>query len=111
MPRHQYIGKQSKDYDKNDHYSETVVSFEQICNDPKIEQIRKPNYQGALIDDKCEKMVEEYLENPLLLRFKNRIIIGCLKKNWYIPKANKKNKQKTPMHACMHFYISIPNNL
>ena len=25
--------------------------------------------------------------------------------------ANKKNKQKTPMHACMHFYISIPNNL
>ena len=38
-------------------------------------------------------------------------IYNLLKKNWYIPKANKKNKQKTPMHACMHFYISIPNNL
>ena len=84
MPRHPYIGKQSKDYDKKDNYFETVVTFEEICNDKKMDQIRKPNYQGALIDDKCEKMAEEYLENPLFLRFKNRIIIGCLKKNWYI---------------------------
>ena len=29
MPRHPYIGKQSKDYDKKDNYFETVVTFEE----------------------------------------------------------------------------------
>lgn len=81
MPRHQFIGKQ---IDKTEKYVETRVSFEDIVNNSKIDNIRKPNYQGSLIEEKIEKMVEEYLENPLLLKFKNNIIIGCLKTNWYI---------------------------
>jgi hypothetical protein len=81
MPRHQYIGKQT---DKVDKYIETNVSFGEIVNHAKMKQIRKPNYQGSLIEEKVEKMIEEYLENKLLLKFKNRIIIGCLKNNWYI---------------------------
>jgi hypothetical protein len=84
MPRHSYIGKQSKDTDKRDRYFETVVQFDEIYNNPKMEKIHKPNYQGALIEKKIEAMVEEYLENPLFLRSKNRIIIGCLGENWYI---------------------------
>ena len=81
MPRHQYIGKQ---VERTDKYVETRVSFEDIVNSSKMENIRKPNYQGSLLEEKVEKMVEEYLENPLLLKFKNTIIIGCLKTNWYI---------------------------
>lgn len=84
MPRHQYIGKQSKDYEKKENYFETINTFEEIYNDKRIDLIKKPNYQGSLIEDKIDAMVEEYLKNPLLLRFKDKIIIGCLKKNWYI---------------------------
>ena len=81
MPRHQYIGKQ---VDKKENYIQTNVSFEDIFNNSKMENIRKPNYQGSLVEDKVEKMIEEYLKNSLLLKFKNHIIIGCLKNNWYI---------------------------
>lgn len=81
MPRHQYIGKQ---VDKTNNYIQTNVSFEDIFNNPKMENISKPNYQGSLVEDKIEKMSEEYLKNPLLLKFKNHIIIGCLQNNWYI---------------------------
>ena len=81
MPRHQYIGKQ---VDKATGYIQTNVTFEDIFNSPKMENIRKPNYQGSLVEDKIERMAEEYLRNPLLLKFKNHIIIGCLKNNWYI---------------------------
>lgn len=81
MPRHQYIGKQ---VDKTENYIQTNVTFEDIFNNPKMENIRKPNYQGSLVEEKIEKMAEEYLKNPLLLKFKNHIIIGCLKNNWYI---------------------------
>jgi len=81
MPRHQYIGKQ---VDKKENYIQTNVTFEDIFHNPKMENIRKPNYQGSLVEEKVEKMIEEYLQNPLLLKFKNHIIIGCLKNNWYI---------------------------
>ena len=81
MPRHQYIGKQ---VDKTNNYIQTNVSFEDIFNNPKMENISKPNYQGSLVEEKIEKMSEEYLKNPLLLKFKNHIIIGCLQNNWYI---------------------------
>ena len=81
MPRHQYIGKQ---VDKTNNYIQTNVTFEDIFNNPKMENISKPNYQGSLVEEKIEKMSEEYLKNPLLLKFKNHIIIGCLKNNWYI---------------------------
>jgi hypothetical protein len=84
MPKHQYIGKQSRDVDKKAKYFETIVSFNELVYHTKMENIKKPNYQGSLLDEKVEKMTEEYLENPLLLRFKNRIIIGCINKNWYI---------------------------
>lgn len=84
MPRHQYIGTKSKDCENKENYYETIVSFDKIYNDKKMDQIRKPNYQGALLDEKVDKMAQEYRENPLLLRFKNRIIIGCLKTNWYV---------------------------
>ena len=81
MPRHQYIGKQ---VDKTNNYIQTNVTFEDIFNNPKMENISKPNYQGSLVEEKIEKMSEEYLKNPLLLKFKNHIIIGCLQNNWYI---------------------------
>ena len=81
MPRHQYVGKQ---VDKSPNYIQTNVAFEDIFNSPKMENIRKPDYQGSLVDDKVDRMAEEYLRNPLLLKFKNHIIIGCLKDNWYI---------------------------
>lgn len=84
MPRHNYIGTKSKDFQQNDKYFETVVKFDEINNNPKIHKIHKPNYQGSLIESKVEGMILEYLNNPLFLNIKNKIIIGCLNKNWYI---------------------------
>ena len=52
MPRHLYLGKQSKDYEKKDTYFQTDVLFSDIVNDIKAEKIKKPNYQGALLDNK-----------------------------------------------------------
>ena len=87
MPRHIYIGTKCRNtnlFHNNNNYHETIVTFETIVNDPKISKINKPTYQGALIENKIEEMVEEYLEFPSLLRTKNKIIIGCLHDKWYI---------------------------
>ena len=84
MPRHLYLGKQSKDYERSNNYFQTDVLFSDLINDIKSEKIIKPNYQGSLLDNKVQDMCDEYIKNPLLLRFKNRIIIGCLKDKWYI---------------------------
>lgn len=67
-----------------DKYYETIVTFNQILDNPKINNIHKPNYQGSLIEEKVEGMILEYLEKPELLRIKDKIIIGCLRDNWYI---------------------------
>ena len=50
MPRHSYIGKQSKDIEKKKNYFETVVGFDEIVNNPKMTKVNKPNYQGALLE-------------------------------------------------------------
>lgn len=84
MPRHLYLGKQSKDYEKSDRYFQTDVLFSDIVNDIKEGKIKKPNYQGSLLDDKVEQMCKEYILNPLSLRFKSYITIGCLKDKWYL---------------------------
>ena len=84
MPRHLYLGKKSKDYDKTDNYFQTDVLFSDIVNDIKADKIIKPNYQGALLDNKIDEMCKEYISNPILLRCKNNIIIGCLKDKWYL---------------------------
>jgi len=91
MPNNKYIGVTCKNTNmfkqnenQNKKYKETVVSFETICSDPRIEKIEKPAYQGALLETKVEQMITEYLKNPTMLRFKNKIIIGCLHDKWFI---------------------------
>lgn len=81
MPRHQYIGKQTE---KSENYFQTNVTFEDLVNNKKMNNIRKPNYQGSLLEDKVEEMIVEYLKKPILLKLKNRIIIGVWNNNWYI---------------------------
>ena len=51
MPRHQYIGKQTE---KSENYFQTNVTSEDLVNNPKTDNIRKPNYQGSLLEDKVE---------------------------------------------------------
>ena len=58
-------------------------TFDKIYNDPKINNIIKPEYQGSLDNDRVEKMIIEYLQNPLYLKFKDKIIIGNLNDMWY----------------------------
>mgnify|MGYP001004409360 CR=1 FL=1 len=91
MPNHKYIGVTCKNtnmfkqnQNENKKYKETVVSFETICSDPRIEKIEKPAYQGALLEEKVEQMITEYLKNPIMLRLKNKIIVGCLHDKWFI---------------------------
>lgn len=80
MPKNMYPGK--KIYEK-DNYFETKISFDKIYNDPKINNIIKPDYQGSLDNDRVEKMIIEYLQDPLYLKFKDKIIIGNLNDIWY----------------------------
>lgn len=79
-----YPGQKLNYLEKFDNYTETFITFESIVNNTKITNIIKPDYQGSLLEDKCDDMVNEYLKNPLLLRLKNKIIIGCLNDNWYL---------------------------
>ena len=86
MPRNSYVGTTiSLKYQKKN-YCEKQVSFEQIINHPRLQDnmLKKPNYQGALDEHKCEQMVEEYLQNPSLICSKNKVVIGSLNDNWYI---------------------------
>jgi len=73
MPKTSYPG--TKIYSSNNYY-ETKVAFSTIYNNPKIKNIEKPNYQGALNINKVEKMIQEYQKNPLFIRPKNKITIG-----------------------------------
>ena len=68
MPRHQFIGKQTE---KANNYFQTNVSFEELVNNPKMEQIRKPNYQGSLLDEKIDKMLDELDDENLFVGIHN----------------------------------------
>lgn len=81
MPRNPYPGL--KLIEDNNYY-ETKISFEKLSNDPKLLNLIKPNYQGALNENKVINMINEYISNPEFFYFKNRIIIGNLNDKWYI---------------------------
>jgi hypothetical protein len=82
MPKTMFPGRKINSY-KNKYY-ETQVTFDQIYNVPKIKNIEKPNYQGALNGDKVDQMIQEYNTNPLLLKCKNKITIGVFSGIFYI---------------------------
>ena len=84
MPQHLLIGRKNRHLVKGADYDETRVTFEDISMNPKMEQIIKPNQQGSLDDNKVDSMIQEYLEHPHFLKFKNRIIIAILNKKWYL---------------------------
>ena len=81
MPRHIYPGK--KIYE-TDNYFETTLTFQQILNDPKIDKIIKPDYQGSLDEQRVYSLMEEFKKQPTFLRYKNKIVIGELNNTWYI---------------------------
>lgn len=111
MPRNIYVGTTiSLKYPKSN-YCEKQVTFEQIINHPRLQdnKLKKPNYQGALNETKCEQMVEEYIENPALICSKNKIVIGCLNDSWYIIdgqhrlEASKMLKKNHNIDDCLIF--------
>lgn len=81
MPRNPYPGKKLHE---SNNYFETKITFEKIVYNPKLNNIIKPDYQGALNEDKVNSMIKEYIDKPNFFYFKNRIIIGDLNDTWYI---------------------------
>lgn len=81
-----FIGKNINSLYKNEKVKETWVTFEQVKNRPELndDNLKKPSYQGALLEEKYQSMVSEYLDNSNLFKLKNKIIVGCLNKNWYL---------------------------
>ena len=81
-----FIGKNINSLYKNEKVKETWVTFEQVKNRPELndDNLKKPSYQGALLEEKYQSMVAEYLDNSNLFKLKNKIIVGCLNKNWYL---------------------------
>lgn len=84
MPRNNYPGKKNNYLVNYDNYYETSITFDIICNNKKIQNIKKPNEQGSLDLNRVSEMVKEYSNNPQFLKFKNRIVIGDLNNTWYI---------------------------
>jgi hypothetical protein len=86
MPRIKEVGQTILNKYPKHNYKETHVTFEDILNNPKLKDdvLLKPNYQGALIEDKYMEIVEEYLCNKSLLASKNKVVIGCLNDKWYV---------------------------
>ena len=82
MPRNPYPGKK---LDEGENYIETKINFEAIIENPLLHNnIIKPNYQGSLDDDRVFELMKDYLDNPLYMKYKNKIIIGVLNESWYI---------------------------
>jgi hypothetical protein len=81
MPKNIFPGKK---IDSCINYFESILSFEKINTTQQIINIKKPVEQGSLDDDRVDKMVVEYKQNPLYLKFKNKIIIGVLNNIWYV---------------------------
>lgn len=81
-----FIGKNINSLYKNEKVKETWVTFEQVKNRPELndDNLKKPSYQGALLEEKYQSMVNEYMNNSNLFKLKNKIIVGCLNKNLYL---------------------------
>lgn len=81
MPRNPYPGTKLA---SEPNFFSTKVNFGLIYNSPKLNDIRKATVQCSLDNDKVNSMCEEYMKNPLYLRFKNYIVIGDLNGTWCI---------------------------
>lgn len=81
MPRNPYPGRKLQD---SLNYFETKVSFDKIVHTIKLQNLIKPDYQGALSEDRVNSMVKEYISKPNFFYFKNRVVIGDLNDSWYI---------------------------
>tara|TARA_B100001094_G_scaffold331967_1_gene402155 strand:- start:3787 stop:4854 length:1068 start_codon:yes stop_codon:yes gene_type:complete len=82
MTRNRYPGKK---LDEGNNYIETKINYETLKQNPTLyKNIIKPNYQGSLDDDKVSELIKDYLDNPLYMKYKNKIIIGVLNQSWYI---------------------------
>lgn len=64
--------------------TEYKVEFKDIVFNPSYINIIKPPQQGSLDDDRVQELIQEYLENPSLLVFKNKILLGLFDDNLYI---------------------------
>lgn len=84
MPNHRLLGKKQNHLNRSPDYDETKVSFEEIATSAKTRQIQQSDSQRELNVEKVQSMIEEYLENPHFLKFKNRIVIGIFNNTWYL---------------------------
>ena len=82
MPKNPYPGRKNKEMPPN--YFETRIQFSDIYNNPQLSTIEKSPSQRAIDDSKVESMIEEYIQRPHFLRFKNQIVIGVLRNKWYL---------------------------
>ena len=84
MPNHKLLGKKQDHLNKSLNYDETRVSFEEISTSPKTEKIQQSESQRGLDQNKVISMIEEYINNPHFLKFKNRIVMAIFNDIWYL---------------------------
>ena len=68
-----------------DEYYESKVEFQQIYNNPIINNnLIKPSQQTSLDETKVNKMIDEYNATPYFLKSKNKVVIGYFANKYYI---------------------------
>lgn len=61
-----------------------VLTFQKLRHLVKDGFFKKPDCQGALLEEKVKSMIENYLENPENFQYKNTIIVGVINNQFYI---------------------------
>ena len=63
---------------KSAKFQEKNVSFKTIVHLLKNNELKKPNFQIDLDEDKIEEMIKSYQRHPEFLIFKNKIVIAVI---------------------------------
>tara|TARA_B100000900_G_scaffold386869_1_gene377660 strand:+ start:1363 stop:2433 length:1071 start_codon:yes stop_codon:yes gene_type:complete len=69
---------------KNNNVVQKKIKFRNLITLYKQDLLIKPIYQGALLDEKINEMIQSYIDNPDYFLFKNNIIVGIINNKYYI---------------------------
>jgi hypothetical protein len=71
-----HIDLPGKEISKSERCQEKRVSFKNIVQLLKNKELKKPNFQTDLDEDKVEEMIKSYRRHPEFLIFKNKIVVA-----------------------------------
>ena len=92
-----------KHLDTQEGITSKIVTFQRIRTLVETNIFKKPHIQGALIKEKVDSMIENFLKKPANFQYKNRIIVGIVNKEFYI--LDGQHRVEMICHLCKHNHL------